>query len=168
MESATHDYHFGVRDMVMRIFIVNFTSIHTSSMVRTLLPTNLFWLDGFHRPLLKEYMISQSTRSMWRNYARRLKALLENMDGIRWLCRSCVKLIASWRNPIAWMVELAVRLQSYSALHSRTNNDYSRHEPENAQRLDPLRWHSASSRYFDWSRVRCNEHLRGPLLPYAL
>ncbi|EKM83195.1 hypothetical protein AGABI1DRAFT_111666 [Agaricus bisporus var. burnettii JB137-S8] len=35
MESATHDYHFGVRDMVMRIFIVNFTSIHTSSMAFT-------------------------------------------------------------------------------------------------------------------------------------
>jgi cytochrome P450 len=35
METATHDYHFGVRDIVMRIFIVNFTSIHTSSMAFT-------------------------------------------------------------------------------------------------------------------------------------
>ncbi|KXN83235.1 Ent-kaurene oxidase [Leucoagaricus sp. SymC.cos] len=35
LETATHDYHLAVRDLVMRIFVVNFTAIHTSTMAFT-------------------------------------------------------------------------------------------------------------------------------------
>ncbi|KAF9453724.1 cytochrome P450 [Macrolepiota fuliginosa MF-IS2] len=35
LETATHDYHFTVRDIVLRILIINFTAIHTSTMALT-------------------------------------------------------------------------------------------------------------------------------------